>query len=99
MDEIPFQLLRIPPGWRIDWNTLFEVEPSAGWVIVSFDNAVTAASIDLYESYSVGCVTRGEWRIEECPLIHHSEFAIRILEFFSSLKRYFLYFSSVGSSG
>lgn len=24
----PYQPLRIPPGWRIDWNTLCEVDPT-----------------------------------------------------------------------
>jgi hypothetical protein len=24
----PYQPLRVPPGWRIDWNTLFEVDPT-----------------------------------------------------------------------
>ena len=30
---------------------------TADWVIVSFDKAVAAATIDLYETYQVGCVT------------------------------------------
>jgi hypothetical protein len=30
---------------------------SADWVEVSFDKAVAAATIDIYETYSVGCVT------------------------------------------
>jgi hypothetical protein len=30
---------------------------AADWVEVGFDNAATAATIDLYETYSVGCVT------------------------------------------
>ncbi len=26
--EVPYQPLRVPPGWRIDWNTLFELDPT-----------------------------------------------------------------------
>ena len=28
MAEVPYQPLRVPPGWRIDWNTLFELGPT-----------------------------------------------------------------------
>jgi len=30
---------------------------TADWVVVGFDKAVTAATIDLYETYQMGCVT------------------------------------------
>jgi hypothetical protein len=26
--EVPYQPLRVAPGWRIDWNTLFELDPT-----------------------------------------------------------------------
>src|SRR5437879_3319612 len=26
--EVPYQPLRVPTGWRIDWNTLFELDPT-----------------------------------------------------------------------
>ena len=26
----PLQPLRIPPGWRIEWNTWFEIDPTTG---------------------------------------------------------------------
>lgn len=26
--DVPYQPLRVPTGWRIDWNTLFELDPT-----------------------------------------------------------------------
>lgn len=28
MTDVALQPLRIPPGWRINWNTLFEIDPT-----------------------------------------------------------------------
>lgn len=64
MSKVPYQPLRIPPGWRIDWNTLFEVDPTedtaragffGGSSLFAASNEHLRLSVDL------------EWRPEDDP--------------------------------
>ena len=64
LDKIPFQPLRIPPGWRIDWNTLFEVDPSEESARAGFfggSSLFAASNEDLRLCIDL------EWRPEDDP--------------------------------
>jgi hypothetical protein len=62
LGQIKYQPLRIPPGWHIDWNTFFEIDPSEKSILAGFfggsslfasSNKERRVSIDL------------EWRPED----------------------------------
>jgi hypothetical protein len=36
LGRVKYQPLRIPPGWHIDWNTFFEIDPSEESILAGF---------------------------------------------------------------
>jgi hypothetical protein len=62
--EVPFQPLRIPPGWRVNWNTFFELDPTEDNVRAGFfgGSSLFAASND-----HLRLAVDLEWRPEDDP--------------------------------
>lgn len=60
----PLQPLRIPPDWRVNWNTLFELDPTSENVRLGFfgGSSLFAASSEHWR-LSVDV----EWRPEDDP--------------------------------
>ncbi|WP_146462357.1 hypothetical protein [Rubripirellula tenax] len=64
MSETPLQPLRIPPDWRVGWNTLFELDPTAENVRRGFfggSSLFGASSVHMRLAVDV------EWRPEDDP--------------------------------
>ena len=62
--EVPLQPLRIPPGWRVNWNTLFEIDPTPESAARGFfgGSSLFAATSVLHRS-----AIDIEWRPEDDP--------------------------------